>query len=470
MLFTSFVFLQIFLPGVLILDQLLRKIPYRNIFLLVASLIFYAWGEPRNIFIFTVALLLNYLIGRYGLDFSNTDKVRKTALVAGLLINLGILFYFKYTSPCLEFLDRLFNFSFRIPSVVLPLGISFFTFQIISYLLDTYRKENQPQKNFFTLSLYIMLFPQLVAGPIVKYHDIASSLDKRTITWLDYASGIRRFVYGLGKKVLIANQMAYLADDIFLIPGNVLDCKIAWLGIVAYSLQIYFDFSGYSDMAIGLGRMLGFKFKENFNLPYTAKSIQDFWRRWHISLSTWFKEYLYIPLGGSRVSEKRTYINIMIVFAATGIWHGAGLNFIVWGLYYGVLLVLERWKLKTFLEKPGISFFARIYTLLAVMIGWVFFRAENLSDALNYCHAMFKFSNNPELPAKDFLTPELGILMIASIAISLAFPTAITKFFKEDPNHFQVRWYDCLMTVIILSASLTMLAGNTYNPFIYFRF
>lgn len=468
MLFTSFVFLQIFLPTVLIADQLLKTIQWRNLFLLLASLFFYAWGEPRNIFYLLISLVVNYLIGRYGLAFANSDRVRKTALIIGLIFNLSVLAVFKYTSPLLVFLDGFFKFNFEYPNILLPLGISFFTFQIISYLLDTYRKENEPQKNCFTLSLYIMLFPQLVAGPIVKYHDIARSLEDRHITRLDYAGGIWRFICGLGKKVLIANQMAYLADDIFMVPVEVLDTKIAWIGIVAYSLQIYFDFSGYSDMAIGLGRMLGFNFKENFNYPYLSKSIQEFWRRWHISLSTWFKEYLYIPLGGSRVSEKRTYLNIMIVFAATGIWHGAGLNFIFWGLYYGVLLVLERWKLKSFLENPRFYIFARLYTLLAVMIGWVFFRAENFPEALGYLRKMFVFSSNSELLTGDFLSwPLVGL---ATVAVFLAMPMRWLKIFGEEPGNIQIKYYHCLLAVLILGTSLVVLAGNTYNPFIYFRF
>lgn len=466
MLFTSFIFLQIFLPGVLIIDTLLRKIRWKNIFLLAASLLFYAWGEPGNIILLLVSLLFNYLIARYGLGFKQKEKIRRQALIAGLVFNLGVLVFFKYTSPFLQFLDSIFDFPFKYPEVALPLGISFFTFQIISYLLDTFRKENEPQENFFDLSLYIMLFPQLVAGPIVKYHDIACALKERRTGWEDYAFGIRRFVYGLGKKVLIANQMAYLADDIFLIPGNVLDCKTAWLGIIAYSLQIYFDFSGYSDMAIGIGRMLGFQFKENFDLPYASRSIQEFWRRWHISLSSWFKEYLYIPLGGSRISEKRTYFNIMAVFAATGIWHGAGLNFIVWGLYYGVLLILERWKLKTFLSKH--SYLARIYTLLAVMVGWVFFRVETLPEALNYCRAMFAFNNNPALKIGDFLTNPLAVLILTAILLSA--PVPMLKIFKDEASRTRVKWYDYPLQAALLGASLLLLAGNTYNPFIYFRF
>ena len=366
------------------------------------------------------------------------------------------------------FLDDMFHFSFKLSNIALPLGISFFTFQIISYLLDTYRKENLPQKNFFDLSLYIMFFPQLVAGPIVKYHDIAEQLDQRATSWSNYVCGIRRFVYGLGKKVLIANQMAYLADEVFLIPGNVLDCKTAWLGIVAYSLQIYFDFSGYSDMAIGLGRMLGFKFKENFNLPYISKSIQEFWRRWHISLSSWFKEYLYIPLGGSRKSAKRTYLNIMIVFITTGIWHGAGFNFVLWGAYYGVLLVLERWQLKRFLEKPLFAPLAHIYTLLAVMLGWVFFRAETLPEAWSYCCKMFTFTNNAALPLKELVTLPLVLLMAA--AILFAGPIPLLKCFRSEIDREDVKWYDFIVQPVILVLVLMLLAGNTYNPFIYFRF
>ena len=334
--------------------------------------------------------------------------------------------------------------------------------------MDTYRKENQPQKNFFDLSLYIMFFPQLVAGPIVKYHDIAEQLSSRNNSWQNYICGIRRFIYGLAKKVLIANQMAYLADEIFQIPGSVLDSKTAWLGIVAYSLQIYFDFSGYSDMAIGLGRMLGFKFKENFNLPYISRSIQEFWRRWHISLSSWFKEYLYIPLGGSRVSEKRTCINLMIVFIVTGIWHGAGLNFVLWGAYYGILLILERWQLKKILEKPLFYPFAHIYTLLAVMVGWVFFRAETLPEAWIYCTKMFSFTNNEALILQELLTLPLVMLILA--AMLFAGPIPLLKCFSKEIDRENTRWYDFIVQPVLLTAVLILLAGNTYNPFIYFRF
>ena len=468
MLFTSFIFLQIFLPFVNLVSVCLRNIKWKNIFLLAASLFFYAWGEPDNIFLLIFSLFVNYFIARYGLAFELNEKVRKHFLIAGVLFNTIILFIFKYTTPVILFLDDILKFSFKISNIALPLGISFFTFQIISYLLDIYRKDNEPQRNFFDLSLYIMFFPQLVAGPIVKYHDIAEQLAQRTQSWRDYAFGIRRFVYGLGKKVLIANQMAYLADEIFLIPGNVLDTKTAWLGITAYTLQIYFDFSGYSDMAIGLGRMLGFKFKENFNLPYTAYSVQDFWHRWHISLSSWFKEYLYIPLGGSRVSAGRTYLNIMIVFIVTGIWHGAGLNFVVWGAYYGVLLVLERWKLKPWLEKPALRIFARIYTLLAVMVGWVFFRAENLPEAAFYCRKLFDFSSNANLPAQEFLTFATAALVLAAILLSGPIPRI--KYFSNESSRESFRWYDFIIQPLILAAALLMLAGNTYNPFIYFRF
>ena len=468
MLFTSFIFLQIFLPAIALIHALLKNVRCRNLFLLSASLLFYAWGEPENIFLLIFSIAVNYFTARYGLAFSLPEKVRKLMLALGIIFNLLILAIFKYTSTFLFFLDEFFHFSFKISSIALPLGISFFTFQILSYLIDTFRRENEPQKNIFDLGLFIMLFPQLVAGPIVKYHDISKELTSRNITLPDYASGIRRFVYGLGKKVLIANQMALIADEIFLIPDNILDCKIAWLGIITYSLQIYFDFSGYSDMAIGLGRMFGFHFKENFNLPYAATSIQDFWRRWHISLSSWFKEYLYIPLGGSRQGEKITCRNIMIVFIITGIWHGAGLNFIIWGAYYGILLVLERWKLKTLMEKSPAKIFNRLYTLLAVMIGWVFFRADDLPSALQYIGKLFSFTDNKNLPSTDFITPSALFLILA--AILLCAPVPLIKYFRHESSRQNIRWYDLPLQLILLAASLLMLAGNTYNPFIYFRF
>lgn len=449
-------------------NTLLRKIKYKNIFLLAASLFFYAWGEPNNIFLLLISITVNYLLAKYGLAHSLPDSKRKKFLAAGIVFNLLILFVFKYTSPLLYFFDDICNFPFKCPNIALPLGISFFTFQVISYLIDTWRRENEPQKNIIDLGLYIMLFPQLVAGPIVKYHDISRELRQRTTAVSDMTSGIRRFIYGLGKKVLIANQMAYIADEIFLIPGEVLDCKIAWLGIVTYTLQIYFDFSGYSDMAIGLGRMMGFHFKENFDLPYISGSIREFWRRWHISLSTWFKEYLYIPLGGSRYSFGKTCLNIMIVFIITGIWHGAGLNFIIWGMYYGILLILERWKLKNILEKPAMFIVRHVYTLLAVMIGWVFFRSENFPYALNYTAKLFSFSSNDQLLMQDFLTLPFALLLIA--AILLCGPIPSLKYFRNENSRQEPRFYDFFVQFFILAASLIMLAGNTYNPFIYFRF
>ncbi|MBE6384545.1 MAG: MBOAT family protein [Lentisphaerae bacterium] len=466
MLFTSFIFLQIFLPAVILVNSCLRKIKWKNSFLLGSSLFFYAWGEPHNVFLLLFSLLVNYFIAVKKLRWELPDSVRKKFFILGVIFNLSILFVFKYTSSVLCFFDGIFDFNFRLANIALPLGISFFTFQIISYLADTYKKQDVPQKNFLDLSLYVMLFPQLIAGPIVKYHDIEKQLTDRKTSLEDFVCGIRRFVYGLAKKVLIANQMACLADDIFLVPGTALDCKIAWLGIICYTLQIYFDFSGYSDMAIGLGRMLGFRFKENFNLPYIARSVQDFWHRWHISLSSWFKEYLYIPLGGSKVSGSRTYLNIMIVFICTGIWYGAGLNFAVWGVYYGVLLILERRWLKKWLEKCNIA--AHIYTLTAVMIGWVFFRSENLSDAYTYCCKLFSFTNNPGLPLQDFLNASSGVLII--IAVLFAGPIQRLKCFRDEIGRQKNRWYDYIVQPLLLAAVLILLAGNTYNPFIYFRF
>ena len=469
MLFTSPIFLQLFLPVVLCIYFLLHRITCKNIFLLLASLFFYTWGEPRNVLLLLGAITINYLLARFGLSESQVPKIRKLTVSIGILLNLLFLGTFKYTSPSVFFLDSIFDFPFRLKQIGLPLGISFYTFQIISYLIDTYRKENLPQKNLLDLALYITFFPQLVAGPIVKYHDISKYLYERKVSFSDLSYGIRRFVYGLSKKVLIANNVAYLADDIFQIPLTQLDMKTAWLGVIAYSLQIYFDFSGYSDMAIGLGRMFGFHFLENFNYPYYSKSMQEFWRRWHISLSTWFKEYVYIPLGGSRGSLKRTCLNIMIVFFATGCWHGAGLNFIVWGIYYGILLVLERCFLKSFLEKPAFSFFAHFYTLLLVIFGWVLFRAENLPDACVYSWKMLSFQNNPELPLSTFLTKWTVLLICISILFSAPLQMLLPKL-KRYLYSEEIHGADFLLIPFLLILSIVMLTGNTYNPFIYFRF
>jgi len=369
MLFSSLFFLQIFLPFLLLCYfGFPGGVRIKNSLLLAASLWFYAWGEPEKIIILLASILVNCLLAYYGLRFELADKTRRKALIAGIVLNLTVLAAFKYTIPVCVFLDDWIKWPMHISNAALPLGISFYTFQIISYLIDTYRRQNEPQGNIVKLALYIAFFPQLVAGPIIKYHDIAREIDSRQSNWSEFAIGTKRFILGLSKKVLLANSFAVVADDIFSMPFDRMDTLTAWMGALCYTLQIYFDFSGYSDMAIGLGRMFGFHFMENFNFPYCADSIREFWRRWHMSLSTWFKEYLYIPLGGNRCTKWRWSCNIMIVFLATGIWHGAALNFVFWGVFYGVLIVAENLFTGNLLEKIKWKIVSHCYTMFFVIM------------------------------------------------------------------------------------------------------
>ena len=384
MVFSSLIFLWMFLPIVLGL-YFLTKENYRNVLLLVASLFFYAWGEPVYVVIMLLSIGINCVCGlKIGVS---DEKKRKKALVWGVVINLALLGVFKYSGFFMENVNAVFGLDVEVKKLPLPIGISFYTFQSISYLVDIYRRVCEPQRSLVKMGLFISFFPQLIAGPILKYYDIAAQIDNRKVSFVLFNQGAVRFLQGLAKKVIIANIMAKTADEIFGLGLNDISTPMAWIGIVAYTFQIYFDFSGYSDMAIGLGKMFGFHINENFNYPYISTSIKDFWRRWHISLSTWFKEYLYIPLGGNREGKFKTYRNLMIVFFMTGLWHGASWNFVVWGLFHGVFLVVERiLQVEKFLRFRLIQ---TAYALLVVMVGWVFFRAENLSSALGYLNRMF---------------------------------------------------------------------------------
>lgn len=380
--------------------------------------------------------------------------------------------YLKYYNFFAYNLNRAIGNTFiPIKNIVLPIGISFYTFQIMSYIIDLYRGDIKVQKNILNLALYISFFPQLIAGPIVKYHDIDEQLRKRTITKEKFALGIKRFVYGLSKKVIIANSVAYIADNIFNTTMSI-NMGTAWLGAICYMLQIYFDFSGYSDMAIGLGKMFGFEFMENFNLPYISKSITEFWRRWHISLSTWFKEYLYIPLGGNRKGKLRTYINLGIVFFATGFWHGASWNFIAWGLYNGFFLIIERMKLKELLDKNKLKIINHIYVLLVVIIGWVLFRAETLKGALKYLKVMFIPQN---VETYFDLTLLINYRSIAIIIVAILFCGIIQSGFnklknKDKITKFYEKYLEIFVIFILMLTCIMMLSSSTYNPFIYFRF
>lgn len=474
MVFSSMVFIWGFLPILLIFYFISPK-KIRNYILLVFSLLFYAWGEPKYIILMLVSILANYL---FGLLIARKrprkkDYQRKIVLVLSILFNLGLLGFFKYSNFFIDNLNNVFGLSIHTLNVALPIGISFYTFQIMSYVIDLYRKEIKVQKNILNLALYISFFPQLIAGPIVKYRDIEKQLKSRTITVEKFAYGIKRFIYGLGKKVILANNLALIADLIFDSGANTITTPYAWLGIIAYSLQIFFDFSGYSDMAIGLGSMFGFTFMENFNLPYLSSSITEFWRRWHISLSTWFKEYLYIPLGGNRKGKKRTYLNLWIVFLATGIWHGAAWTFVIWGILHGLFIFIERLGFKKFLDNHKII--GHIYTLFAVLIGWVFFRAETIGEAMTYLATMFGFTNNVLIfnPVRisNIKTP---IIILLAILLSGILQVVIKKLCEKkkiEDSFLKVKKYsEPLLFVAILGLSIMILISNTYNPFIYFRF
>ncbi len=462
MIFSSTLFLFIFLPLVLIIYYLIPKkyIMAKNIELLIASLIFYAWGERIYILLMLLSIIANYVFGLLLEKFTTRAK-RLTVLIVSIVFNLGLLFFFKYIN---FFTNNAF------PSIVLPIGISFFTFQIMSYTIDVYWGNVKTQRNIFNLALYISLFPQLIAGPIVRYIDVEKEIGYREYSVDSVYRGVSRFTIGLSKKVIISNTVALLADEIFALSATGMSAATAWLGAIAYTLQIYFDFSGYSDMAIGLGLMLGFKFLENFNYPYISRSVQEFWRRWHMSLSTWFKDYLYIPLGGNRKGKIRTYINLIIVFLATGFWHGAAWNFIVWGIYHGFFQIVERLGLRKILDKiPKV--FGHIYTILVFIIGWVIFRAPDMTYAWQYIVRMFSFNKWGWLNAVAHLDGYSLAIIVIGIVLSIPIvPTIRKKIENTRGGDTAVAILRGVGMVALLCYSILCLTGSDYNPFIYFRF
>ena len=461
MLFSSLTFLLAFLPLVLVLYYINNNRVYRNIVLLISSLIFYSWGEPRTIIIMIITIIVNYVMA---IMIEEKEKYRKLLFIVTCIFNIGILFFFKYFNFFVNDVLMLKNVTLNI---ILPIGISFYTFQILSYVIDVYKKEVVAQRSIINLGAYVTMFPQLIAGPIVRYQTIAKELTERKEHVDDIAEGLRRFIIGLGKKIIIANQMAIIADKVYLsIPLHDLNTMFAWIGTIAFALQIYYDFSGYSDMAIGLGKMFGFHFVENFNYPYIATSITDFWRRWHISLSSWFRDYVYIPLGGSRCSKARWMLNIMIVWSLTGLWHGASYNFILWGLYYGVLLMMEKLFFKKYLDKlRGINY---IITMLIVLVGWVFFNSSSVDQIIYMIRNLFGFNGSFSL----ILLNNQGILYLLPymlIAIIGMGPWINQLFIKIRNNTIGFTIYDIYL-VVILVVCLIFLINNSYNPFIYFRF
>lgn len=464
MVFSSMVFLCVFLPAAFCLHLLLPGMRAKNFLLVVASLVFYAYGEPIYVILLVASSAGNYILARLT---GECPKIRKLTMTLAVVINLGLLVIFKYSGFLVDTFNSVTGAGIPVPQVRMPIGISFFTFQALSYVIDVYRGDASVQKNFGKVLLYISFFPQLIAGPIVKYHDMEAEINNRKQTPEEIGKGIRRFIAGLSKKVLIANTMGLVADNLFGAAATGITGPGAWLGAVSYMLQIYFDFSGYSDMALGLGMMFGFHFHENFDYPYISASIREFWRRWHMSLSGWFKEYLYIPLGGNRRGKFRTVVNKMIVFVCTGIWHGASFNFLFWGIYHGFFLMLEEYI--PFIGKKGgklKSFFQHVYALLVVCVGFVFFRADTMKQGCFWIREMFT-DFGWKASAMSLTLQQLTPVYLVTLAAALVAAVPVNSMLKK------YKWYEGFTYVLSLAGfalCVLSLAGGTYNPFIYFRF
>ena len=469
MVFSSLIFLVIFLP-ITLLVYYIAPTKLRNLWLLIVSLIFYSWGEPVYILLMLFSILLNYVSG---LAISAVDKNktgrRKAILALSVVINIGLLFVFKYADFTIGTYNAIFGKHVHLLKIALPIGISFYTFQAMSYVIDVSRDRVKGNKNIINFATYITMFPQLIAGPIVRYKTVEKELRERKCSVDDFYQGIIRFTIGLGKKVLIANNVAVIFKEIATLPATQLSTSLSWLAVLAFTLQIYFDFSGYSDMAIGMGRMLGFHFLENFNYPYEAKTITDFWSRWHISLSTWFKEYVYIPLGGNRKGVPRQILNIFIVWLLTGFWHGASWNFVLWGLYYAVLLIIEKLFLRKFLEKLP-SIVGRIYSIAIFVSGWAIFVLDDLKFRGPFIKSLL-FNAHLGLVDKQTLyyLISFGALLVIGIIGATSIPKRVANKLL-DKNRMVKSVLQMLFVVVVLVVSIAFIVSDTYNPFLYFRF
>lgn len=468
MLFSSIVFLFTFLPAVMLLYYLL-PVRFRNVILLLASLVFYAWGEPVYLFLMLLSILFNYFSG---LDIARNlqdKRAAKRSLVFNLIINLAVLGFFKYEGFVLDTLNGILPVHISYHALPLPIGISFYTFQILSYIIDVYRGNVKVQTNLPNFALYVTMFPQLIAGPIVQYADVDEQLASREVSWTKFGEGSMYFIRGLAKKVLLANTSGMIFTEVSgLAKGNIA-VMTAWLGAFAYMFQIYFDFSGYSDMAIGLGKMFGFEFNMNFNYPYVSKSITEFWRRWHISLSSWFRDYVYIPLGGNRVSKIKHIRNLLIVWFLTGLWHGAAWNFVAWGLYYGVILIIEKYLLSPVLDRlPDVV--RHIYSIVLVVIGWVLFFSSSFGQAADYIRVMFGAG------AHGFADRESMYLLTSNLILwlILIFGSTPLVHFRYEHMLRSKKWNTTIINSVVYAAlfivCIAYLVTETYNPFLYFRF
>lgn len=470
MVFSSLVFLFIFFPLTLFFYFVVKNDKLKNIVLVIASLIFYSWGEPVWVCLLIFSSVLDYTVS-LGIEKYRGQKITKLFIALSVVINLGLLMAFKYSGFFISTINSVFNIALRVPAFSLPIGISFYTFQTMSYSLDVYKGEVKAQKSFIDFLMFVSLFPQLIAGPIVRYSDIDTQIAHRTITVEKFADGMTRFMAGLGKKVLIANYAGSLASSLL---ENVESAAVlsVWVGVLLYAFQIYFDFSGYSDMAIGLGHMFGFDYPENFIYPYVSTSITDFWRRWHITLSTFFRDYVYIPLGGNRVKLPRQIFNLFVVWALTGLWHGASWNFVIWGLYYFVFLCLEKFVLKNVLDKTP-KVIRWIYSMFVVLIGWMIFYFEDFSAMKTAFSVAFGASGNalsdPVMSAMIINNiPFIIIAAIACVPVTKHVKAGIDKLQKRSPVARPI--LNTVFNVVMLVLCVASLAGSTYNPFLYFRF
>jgi alginate O-acetyltransferase complex protein AlgI len=473
--FSSLIFIFWFLPIVFFINLVINK-RYSNFFLAFASLFFYFWGESGYTVVFIFSILLNYIIG-LSLDYTKkyTNNARKVVFILGIVANITLLGYFKYLNFIIDLINNNLGFlqlgNLNNPSIHLPIGISFFTFEAVAYLADVYTRRSKAMNNPVNLLLYMGIFPHLIAGPVIRYSDLEEQIKERKIDLENVAYGIKRFIIGLAKKVIIANNVGQIADQVFNNQATLQGANVFWIGVIAYSIQLYFDFSGYSDMAVGLGKMFGFTFIENFNYPYSARSVQDFWRKWNISLGIWFKNYVYIPMGGSKVSFNRNLFNLAVVFFLTGLWHGAGLNFIVWGLFSGFLIILEKIYLNKLLDNlPNI--FGHLYLIFAILVSWVFFRSSDFVSSLQYLSKMLSLSYTDP----SFLFNNLS-LSAFGIGLILCFPIwrfITLRVIRTYLNSSSIAGLFTLIQHILLiglfALSIGLITTNTYNPFIYFRF
>lgn len=459
MVFSSIVFLFRFLPLILFVYYLVPN-KGKNIVLLIFSLLFYSWGEPKYFFIMIASIFVDYSVSRVIEKNRNNKVICKISLIISIVFNLGMLFFFKYYDFFIGSVNNALGLDMNLLRLILPLGISFYTFQTMSYTIDVYKGVVKAERNIINFGTFVTLFPQLIAGPIVKYTDINHELKNRKVIFSQIEEGIYLFILGLGSKVLIANNVGALWDNVKLLGFSNISTPLAWLGIIGFTFQIYFDFSGYSLMAIGLGKMFGFNFPKNFDFPYISRSVTEFWRRWHMTLGSWFREYVYIPLGGNRVGKIRLFFNIFFVWFLTGFWHGADYNFIIWGLFFAVLLVIEKYGFKKILDKHKI--FSHVYLIIAVILSWVIFSITDISKAIIFYKKLFVFEGG-----LDFVYYLRNYLITIILATVLSTPVLKNKFEEFNKNS---RWINYSVVIIIFILCIAYLVDETYNPFLYFRF